>query len=426
MIPNPVQFNAAGFFKQGAKTFFRDVTGVSAWFANNSDLSYNQNGQFTLVNPGCACVYASTGGIVSNSMQVAIGPDGGPFPVCSPCPTVAASATPTPKAAFEGEPESLAGTGQVMWRFDARSAVDGRIVAAPSGAAVYFITTDGLLHAINSAGQEIFVRPAAAGASPVVAANGAIFAEGPGGGLMRLDPTGKIQLFVATGRGTGPLAAGPDETVYDAADSDLVAIDAAGTTKWQISMPGVRQAAISFGGAIVAVTDGGLTALSADGAVQWTFAPPGGVAGDVAIDATTVYAASSAGTLYAIDLADGSELWHREAAGGSKTRVVTDGAGMVYVGDAAALSAINAAGARAWSSGGFVAQAVAPAVSSSGTAFVAAQGGHLAAIGSDGQLRWVAGDFGEIRSMTFSSSGTLYVISTDGICWSLKEIFDND
>jgi outer membrane protein assembly factor BamB len=422
MIPDPVELNAAGFFKHGGQTFFRDITSGSGWFSDNTNLSYNSNGQFTTVNPGCTCVYASNGGIVSGPMGVAIGPNGGSPPVCTPCPIVA---TPTPKPALGDAPGLPARTGRVMWRFDAHSAVEGRVVAAPSGAAVYFITADRLLHAIDTAGRQLFVR-SAGGASPVVAANGTVYAEGAGGGLMALDPGGKLRWFVETGRGMGPLAAGPDNTVYDAAGGELLAIDGSGSTKWRMSMAGVRQVVIAPEGGIVTVSDGGLMALSADGAIQWTAAPPGGIAGDVAILDGTLLARSPDGTLQGLDLADGSELWQRRPTGGVNTGVATDGSAAVYVADRAALSAFDVNGAPLWSSGGFVPEAVSPAVSSHGTVFVAAQGGHLAAVGSDGKLRWIAGDFGQIDSMTFSSSGTLYVLSSDGICWALEEIADTN
>lgn len=423
MIPNPVQLNAAGLFKNGATTFFRNLTSGAGWFTDNSDLSYNQNGQFTIVNPGCTCVYASSGGIVSGPMGVAIAPDGGTFPVCTPCPTVEASPTATPKAAEE-EPGLPARTGKVMWRFDAHSAVSGRIVAAPSGGAVYFITADGLLHALNSAGQQIFVR-SAGGVSPAVAANGTIYAEGTAGGLMALNPGGKLRWFAEIGRGVGPLAVGSDNTVYDATDTELVAIDAGGAIEWQISMPGVRQALTAPGTGVVAVTDGGLVALAADGASQWSFAPPSGIAGDVAISGDTIYAAASNGTLYALNPADGSELWHRAGSGASQGGVAANGTSVLFE-DGGTLTALDSAGTLAWSSGGFEAEAVAPAIAASGTVFAAAQGGHLAALGPEGEVHWIAGNFGQIRSMTFSSSDNLYVISADGICWSLREIFDTN
>ncbi|HTW89129.1 MAG TPA: PQQ-binding-like beta-propeller repeat protein [Candidatus Binataceae bacterium] len=421
MVPNPVALNAAGLFKYDATTFFRNLTSGAGWFADNSDLSYIQNGQFAIVNPGCTCVYASSGGIVSGPMGVAIAPNGGPFPSCTPCPTVEASPTATPKAAEE-EPGPPVRTGKVMWRFDAHSAVSGRIVAAPSGGAVYFITGDGLLHALNSAGQQVFVR-SAGGLSPAVAPNGTIYAEGTAGGLMALSPGGKLEWLAEIGRGVGPLAVGTDGTIYDATATELVALDVSGAVEWRISMPGVRQAMTVPGAGIIAVTDGGLVALAADGASQWSFAPPSGIAGNVAISGDTLYAMASNGTLYALNPADGSELWHRAGSGASQGGVAANGASVLFE-DGGILTALDSAGTLAWSSNGFVGEAVAPVIAGSGTVFAAAQGGHLAAIGPEGEVHWIAGNFGQISSMTFSSSDTLYVVSTEGTCWSLKEIFD--
>jgi outer membrane protein assembly factor BamB len=423
MVPNPVNFNVAGLFELNNSKYHKDLTGTAAWFVNNNNLAYSSNGQFTTVNPGCTCVTASSGGITGGPVLVSIAPNMGAVPVCSPCPTVVPpGAIATPAASAESA--STSRTGVVMWRFDTRTAFDGRLAIAPSGKAVYFITADGLLHGISSSGREVFTR-FSGGGSPVVALSGTIYAEASGGSLMALDADGKLRWITPIGMGAGPLAAGLDNGVYASAGDDLVAIDSGGAVRWRIAMPGVRQV-ITLDDQIVAVADGGLNALSASGTTQWMFAPPGGVAGDIAGSGGAIYVASSDGMLYALDAATGNEVWEREIGGSPKTGVAASANERIYIGGLAKLAAFNPAGARAFSLVGLAPESVTPAVSSNGTVFVVASGGHLAAVAPDGTLRWIAGDFGKVSSMTVSSPNALYVISKAGICWKLEEIIDNN
>jgi len=427
MIPNPLNLNAAGKFKFNNSTYFKNLTGQAGWFVSvgSGNLFYTSNGQFSTVNPGCSCVVASSGGLVGGPMAVTILPSSGPAPTCGPCPTVAPTPAAAARLASAGESGSTPRTGVVMWRFNARAAFEGRMAVAPSGAAVYFITADGLIHAINSGGREIFTR-FTGGGSPVVASNGIIYASAPGGGLMALTPAGKLKWIAAAAKGAGPLAAGPDDTVYDAAGDELIATDVSGSMTWRIPMPGVRQALLTPDDEIIAVTDGGLTALSAHGTNQWTFAPPGGIAGEVATSGGVLFAASSQGMLYALDAASGNELWEREIGGSPRTGVAASADERLYIGAMAKLNAFNFAGGLAWSSIGIAPTPVTPAISANGTVFAAAHGGHLAAIAPDGTVRWVGGNFGSVGSMMISSSNALYVISKDGVCWSLREIIDSN
>lgn len=84
---NSLQLNAQGTFAgvNKKKSKFRDVTNSSntLWFDQNGDLTYSGNGQWIGVTAGCDCITASTGGVQSQSISVAVVV---PIASCTPCP----------------------------------------------------------------------------------------------------------------------------------------------------------------------------------------------------------------------------------------------------------------------------------------------------------------------------------------------------
>jgi hypothetical protein len=196
-LPNTVQFNAIGTFQKAKKTKFNDVTNSSNWFSDNADVSYSGNGQFASVNAGCSCVYASSGGVLSLPMSISVASSAGPQPECSPCPTIAASATPTSTASVAAtdlrSSNAMVPAGVLEWRVDAGGAVAGRIAIGPDGR-IAFISADRMLHVVNSTGKEMFSRPAI-GDAAVISSDGAIYAEGPAGGLMQYKSDGSTGWF---------------------------------------------------------------------------------------------------------------------------------------------------------------------------------------------------------------------------------------
>jgi hypothetical protein len=84
---NSLQLNAQGTFagadKKNAK--FRDVTNSSntLWFDQTGALTYSGNGEWIGVTSGCDCITASTGGVRSQSISVAVVV---PIASCTPCP----------------------------------------------------------------------------------------------------------------------------------------------------------------------------------------------------------------------------------------------------------------------------------------------------------------------------------------------------
>lgn len=422
VVGGTAQFHAVGTFQKNSTISFSDITNAAGtgWFSNNANVFYNGNGNFSAVDEGCSCIVVSSGGITSGPMGVAIAQPPNPPPLCSPCPTSAPTPSAAPKATAPlpggDEAQSAAAMAVVQWEYEARAPIAGQIIPGLIGD-LFFISANGLLHRLDSHGHEIFGR-AAGGKSPVVSGQGIIYAEGPAGGLMALDPDGSLRWQAAIGSGAGPLAIGPDGTVYAAADGDLVAISANARVKWRVGLAGLRQVVVTPDGGIAAVNDGGLTMFSADGAVQWTFAPPQGLSGNVAAVNDTVYAVSLDGVLHALASSNGAEVWH-SALNGTPAGIAAGPAEMLYAA-ADKVYAYLSDGRLVWTSASVAPRSVAPAVGPDSALYVAVDGGHLASIGADGGLQWVGGNFGEISSMVLSSVKSLYVVSTRGDIYAIE------
>lgn len=144
---------------------------------------------------------------------------------------------------------------------------------------------------------------------------------------------------------TSPAVA--DSTLYlqgtGAQSMTLSAIDIrTGDRRWQIdhgtdrpptrSTPAVRDGRVIFGS-----NDGQLYAVSTDGTVQWDYAPDGFVASSPSLGADHVYAADTAGTVFALDPVDGRRQWQITFDIASSTvpsaPAVADGTVVIGVGD---------------------------------------------------------------------------------------------
>jgi len=417
-VPNTLQFNASGTLKKGAKVRFADETFTSQWFSDNTDVTYNSGGQFTSVNPGCSCVYASAGGVVSGPMGISIAPAEGTQPECPPCATETPTATPsaTPKSALliaSPAPSPLP-IGVQQWQFDAAAPIAGPIAIGTDGRSA-LITSGRRLVVLDSNGNETFARPAG-GDSAQISSGGTVYAEGPSGGLFAYNPDGSARWDASLAAGPGPIAIGPDGTIFYADSNELSAVSSSGDVQWNAAIPGVTQV-IAQDDTIVAATAGGITAFSSDGTVAWTFAPDGGIVGGIAANATAVYAASSDDAIHAIGLSDGSELWHatvKSPSGG----VAVSTSGTVFV-SADRLYAFTADGNPLWTSPPMALSSVAPAAGAE-TVFVVVDGNQIASFDEKGDLNWVAGSFANIVSIDLSPPGLLFVGQSSGKVSVLK------
>jgi hypothetical protein len=421
-VPNTLQFDAGGVLMKGKQVHYQDVTGISNWFSNNSNVFYNTNGEFTSVNPGCSCVYASSGGIVSGPMSISIAPAVGPFPECTPCATLTPTETPTAKpttkaaAADASAAVSAIPIGVQNWQFGAGAAIAGDIAIARDGRSA-FLTSNRRLIVLDRNGIESFAR-AAGGDRAQFSAGGTIYAEGPSGGLFAYNPDGSSQWDTPLAAGPGPLAIGADGVVYYADVNQLSAVDSGGEVRWNAAIPGVIQVVIE-NDVIVAATAGGITALGSDGAIVWSFAPEGGIAGSIAANASAVYVASNDGSIHALGLSDGAELWHAVMKG-ITGGVAVSPAGRLFV-SADRLYTFSSNGTAGWESGPMTLNSVAPAAVGEGV-IVAADSDHLAFFDRKGTLNWIAGNFGKIVSVDLSSSGLVFIGQSNGILSVLKVV----
>ncbi len=435
-------FHAEGTFIRGKKERVVDITNSRdiLWTSANNPPggpevllppTAGNGGVYNAVAQGCACVDASAGGTSAPMVGVTIFSSSAPTPACPLCPTPAPTPTPAlsparpsvrvssgapPGAALEAA--GIAGT--LNWTFDAGMPLAGPLVPGPYGR-LYFITADGMLHALDAGGRERW-RRASGGAAPAVAGDGTIYALGyalgQGASLQALSPRGKPLWNLEIGSGSGPLAASGG-AVYVQADGELSAISAPGLVQWHIPAAGeiAATAATADGGIVVGATGATLTAVSPEGAVRWSFEPEGGFAGGVAALGDRVYAGSGVGVLYALDASSGAELWRLTTLGPVRAGPVAGSSALLFF-ESDSLYAAATDGRIAWrkslsSSGPFAAD---------GRGGVFARDSRAVDVFSnpDGSVRWSTRSFGPAAQAVVSSAGVLYVATTDGHVYAVR------
>lgn len=418
-----VSFNAQGVLVRGSQTTYADITNSvsTLWTSNNNPSggpqvlqppSTTNGGVYTGLNDGCACIKASSGGIQSQPIPVGVGPGACPLcPTFTPTPT----ATATPKgAAAQLSIVDLASSGTLLWTFDGHAPVDGQIAAAPDGSAD-FISSDGMLHSIDSKGNEVFDRPAS-GIAPAVGPDGTIYVQGTTSWIYALDSNGRPRWKLNVGTGNGPLAA-DSNAVYANENGNLVAI-AAGQNLWSVPLGTLSRGAIIPDGVVVAST-GALTAVSSSGSTIWTFTPAGGFSGDLTVANGEVYCGSGSGTVYALEARSGSVILQITSGAPVTSGPVVSSSGSIFFGSDA-LYAIDSSGTALWSSNAIIPVAHGVAASSSGTLFDAATSGTASMIEGNGNIEWTARDLGTIAQVTAGPSGVVFVASSNGTVRALR------
>jgi outer membrane protein assembly factor BamB len=156
------------------------------------------------------------------------------------------------------------------------------------------------------------------GFAPVVA-NGALFAAGRDGSVVRVDPaTGRIVWQVSAGK---RLTAGPGSdgavVVVAARDGSLIAFDSAGKPAWTTTLgaEAVTVPSVGLGLVIVRTSDNRISAFESDtGKRRWSVSrqlPPLVLRQTtaIAIAPGTAYAGLPGGRLLAVSLQSGVQLW---------------------------------------------------------------------------------------------------------------------
>jgi len=427
----PVAFNVIGTFTKGSKTQYQDITAGPLTFWTSSDNTVLQapasgplGGVYTTGFAGCVCILASSSGVSSQQVGIGVyedvntcGPGAGPFY----CPTPLPTATPTPKAA--GEPAasstpapSARSAGILMWTFDPGAELRGRIATGADGS-IFFITRDGVLHGLNSAGKETLHRDAG-GSSPAVLPDGSVAAMSSRSELAAFGPDGAALWHLEIGESAGPLAA-TDRAIYASAGADLVSVSTSGALNWRVSVGPVTTAATTPDGVVVGTARGAVTALASDGAVVWTFTPDGGFSGSVAYAGEVVYAGSASGGVYALDLRTGNPIWHVNSAHAVTTGPAVALSGTIFAG-ADTIYGVSPDGQLRWKDPTLKPGEAGLLALGYDSVFDAATGDVGAVIMGDGSYVWTARSFGKITTAASSPSGMLYVGTSTGRIFAVR------
>lgn len=193
------------------------------------------------------------------------------------------------------------GRAKVNWDYVVGAHVPGPIVVAPDGT-LRAHSADGLLHALDSHGKQLFL-PAQVGeplgwAAPVVDRDGTTFVCSYEGGLVRVDPHGKLapRRFFRSRRKFDSAGILVGKTLYlGSEDPYVVAIDVSGDRGEAIWNPAADQGLVggfvnsspaltADGLIVVAVRDEAVVALHPSGTVAWRADLPGQLLGSPVID----------------------------------------------------------------------------------------------------------------------------------------------
>ena len=439
VVGQQVPFNADGLFVRGSKIVINDITNRSStlWSASKPNGTNvlklpgppPMGGIYTALTPGCTCIDASSGGVSGNPVSVGVvpvpAPGQTPEPiVCPVCPTIAPTATSTPRggAAVEAEVQQTQSdtariNGVLQWTFQGVSPIVSRLAPSSDGN-LYFLTADGDLHALDAKGRERWSRRAA-GKSIAVSPEGTVYALGTDGTLRAQSAIGKPLWSMSAASGFGPIAAS-SSAVYFQEDRQLFAVSSPGVVRWRATVPDdISSAAIADDGTVVAAANGAsVVAIASDGLRKWSFTPHGGFAGEIAIRGNLVYLGSGSGRLYALDASSGVPQWTYDTAAAVGAGPVINAAGPIFFGSDA-IYALTPDGALAWSKA--LAKAASSPLASDGEGGVLAplDDDISAMVNSDGSVKWATRSFGPVERAIVSPSGVLYV-ATQGTIYAVR------
>jgi len=420
-----VSFNAIGTFakKNQSKTKIADITTqpFTLWTSTDNavfmaPLSGQMGGMYTTGDAGCVCILASSGGVSSQSVAIGVYVDVDTCPICEPAAATAAVRGPSEPAASSTTAQSTRNAGVLMWTFDPGSELRGRIAVGASGS-IFFITRDGVLHGLNSAGKEVMRRDAA-GSSPAVLPDGAVIAMASTTSLAAISSDGAALWNLEIGDSAGPLAV-TDRAIYAPVGADLVSVSSGGSLNWRVNVGPVLSAAITPDGVVVGTSRGSVVALASDGGVLWTFHPDGGFSGSVAYADDVVYAGSAGGGVYAIDLRTGNPAWHVNPAHTITTGPVVAPSGAIFAG-ADTIYGVSGDGQLQWKNSLLKpGDAGLTALGYDGV-FDATTDDVAAVLTGDGAQVWTARSFGKITTAASSPSGTLYIGTSTGRIFAIR------
>jgi outer membrane protein assembly factor BamB len=426
-----IAFHALGRFSNGA---LRDITepATTLWSSQPpppSVVEVTGQGSFFAANEGCVCVTASSGGLSGNMVGITVFlPSSTPTPACTPCPTPVPKSA-APHAAIEGEQAQPGAHSQgvLQWMFDAGAAIRAPIAVggAPGYESVYFVTADGVLHAIGRGGRERW-RAHARAIAPALGPGGTLYITIDDGALRALSPDGAMRWRFAEASGTTAsqaavdlLAVARDGTVFCASSGAILAVAPYGALKWRIDVGEVAQAApMPDGGVIAAVGHATVVAFAADGVERWRFAPDGGIAGKIAVTEDRIYVGGADGVVHALSV-DGAELTRIPVDGALVAGPVADSKGdLGFLTDSVHIISSDDASERQLALG--KREEVRLLVMPGGQVVVAAGDGRIDILERDGPDGWSAKLSSGVTAIAAGSDGTLYVATASGRLYAIR------
>ncbi|MGH7812568.1 MAG: PQQ-binding-like beta-propeller repeat protein [Candidatus Binataceae bacterium] len=418
-----IGFDAQAHVSRGHKQGYEDITNTVLWSSTAPSILIpplpDQPGVYTGGFTGCACVGASAASVISNSVTVGVNLDPNSCPTCqppSPTPTAALVGAATPPESGGAPATGIRNAGVLMWTYDAGAPLRGPISVASDGS-IYFITRDGFLHGIDSAGRSILDAPAA-GREAAAMAGGTVAAFIQPATLAAFGPGGTVKWRLGIGNGPGPIVVSGG-AIYTIAGDEIVSVNSFGLLNWKIPADGAAALTPSSDGVLVGVPGGAVSEIAADGAVAWTVTPPGGFAGTLAAAGDLAYAASASGVLYAIDVRTGRQLWSIATNAKIAAGPAASPSGAIFLG-AGVIEAVSPGGGIEWTQPALKPGPGPLAAAGADGVFAAGTSGIGAMIGGGGEFLWTSRSFGAIAQAVASAGGVLYVANSHGKIFAVK------
>ena len=248
-----------------------------------------------------------------------------------------------------------AASGAQVWKYDAGANVAS--AAASAGGLIIAADLDGRVHAVDrDTGSRKWMTALASRIWGGVAANeSAAFAANEDGVVFAasLEDGSELWRFAAGDAIHGGVAASGGAVFVASQDVWVYALDAkSGGVKWRTEMSGGANSApiLANGLAIVGSWDERLYAMDEDtGANVWNFWAGGAIARAAAASESAVFFGADDGFAYSVSLEDGSLNWRRKIGERVRSTPALDG-GVLYIASGDTLFALDAAnGAEVWS-----------------------------------------------------------------------------
>ena len=318
-------------------------------------------------------------------------------------------------------------TPVLQWSYTTGGYMGWSSSALATNGTIYVGTWNGNeLYALNPDGSEkwTFDTPDFVGNTPMIGADGTIYAGSDNGNFYAINPDGTQKWVFQTEDywETNPTI-GTNGTIYFDSNNFLYALNPDGTLKWTLPFRACSSPALGTDGTIyvnstdIAYSEGTLNAIYPSGTLKWTCKTAKNLYSHPSIGADgTIFIMSQDNTLYAIN-PDGSKKWQNSYSSNFFGYAAIGSDGSIYVGSnyATNLYAINPDnGSLKWTfSTPDYDYVDSPVTSTDGTIYCGWDN-TLYAVNPDGTLKWSC-FIGDTISSTsvIGEDGTLYIGTYD-------------